>query len=150
MGVDVGGAVGQHRVAELLGTTQQTCCSNCTAALACRVWIFAPKNDSGDGAQARSSHSAGSCWLLTGAAKGKPHANRVSGGDLTPRGPAPVPAPDASGGHYDCGPGAYCAMAMAGNLWPRTYADGIVKEGAEPLILSRNVWAGAAAHGVAL
>lgn len=95
-------------------------------------------------------------------------------------------------GHYDCGPGAYCAMAMAGNLWPvdhnlyyrspcfnaafgaemrnkpririkfnsrliyfplfrpRTYSDGIVKEGAEPLILSRNVWAGAAAHGVAL
>ena len=81
----------------------------------------------------RSSHVAGSCWLLTAAAKGKPHKNRVSGGDLTPQGPPPPP--DESGGHYTCGPGEYCAMAMAGNLWPRTFSDGISKQGnTAPLI----------------
>ena len=45
-------------------------------------------------------------------------------------------------------------MAMAGKLWPSLYSDGIAKEGGpealEPLILSRNVWAGAAAGGTAL
>lgn len=55
---------------------------------------------------------------------------------------------------YSCGPAQYCEMAMAGKLWPQMYADGIKKEGgadgAKPLILSRNAWAGAAAHGVAL
>ena len=45
-------------------------------------------------------------------------------------------------------------MAAAGKLWPQVFADGIKREGgpgaATPLILSRNAWAGAAAHGVAL
>ena len=157
-GVDVGGGGGQPRIAYLHGTTQETCCANCSATKACKTWVFAPKNDTGfrgEGLRVQgrarveggggSSHSAGDCWLLTGAAAGSPHKNRVSGGDLTPRGPCPGPAcpPDASGGHYDCGPGAYCAMAMAGNLWPRTYSDGIAEQGAAPLILSRNAWAGA-------
>ena len=55
---------------------------------------------------------------------------------------------------YSCGPAQYCEMAMAGKLWPQVYADGTKQEGgadaAKPLILSRNAWAGAAAHGVAL
>jgi alpha-glucosidase (family GH31 glycosyl hydrolase) len=45
-------------------------------------------------------------------------------------------------------------MAMAGKLWPQMYADGVREAGGpdadKPLILSRNAWAGAAAHGVAL
>ena len=46
-------------------------------------------------------------------------------------------------------------MAAAGKLWPQAFADGIKREeggpgAAKPLILSRNAWAGAAAHGVAL
>ena len=45
-------------------------------------------------------------------------------------------------------------MAAAGKLWPQVFADGIKREGgpgaATPLILSRNAWAGAAAHGVTL
>lgn len=101
VGIDVGGAPGQHRIAQLLGTTQQTCCTNCTATPTCRTWIFAPKNDIGEGVHARSSHSAGTCWLLTGAAEGTPHKNRVSGGDVTPHGPqcpGPHCPPDVSGG----------------------------------------------------
>ena len=169
IGVDVGG-LPRVGVGQVLGTTQASCCSNCSAVPGCRTWIFVPENDtdtethtavsSSDSAAAssplsasRALHTAGTCWLLSGASEMKHHPNRISGGDLTPHGPGPSPAPGPpadAGGHYACGPGAYCGMAMAGNLWPRTYADGILQKGAEPLILSRNGWAGAAAHGVAL
>eukprot|EP01051_Picozoa_sp_SAG22_P005366 SAG22_NODE_316_length_12517_cov_75.265180_10_plen_291_part_00 len=57
---------------------------------------------------------------------------------------------------YACGPMEYCGMAMAGKLWPSLFSDGVEAAGrggadaSKPLVLSRNAWAGAAAHGVAL
>jgi hypothetical protein len=130
-GVDVGG---QSRVGagQLTGTTQETCCSNCSAVKECRTWIFVPHNDTGIdsrvGLDSTVSHTAGTCWLLSGAGEWHHHNNRISGGDLTPHGANPTPSPNhgpkGAGGHYACGPGAYCAMAMAGNLWPRLYSDG--------------------------
>ena len=41
-------------------------------------------------------------------------------------------------------------MAMAGRMWPSVFADGTVNASGTALVLSRNVWAGAAAHGTAL
>ena len=45
-------------------------------------------------------------------------------------------------------------MYLAGKLWPQAFAHGIESEGgpeaSKPLLLSRNAWAGAASHGVAL
>lgn len=132
VGIDVGG---QSRVGagQLTDTTQETCCSNCSAAQGCRTWIFVPHNDSGaeirtnftlDATTPALSHTAGTCWLLSGAGERRHHNNRISGGDLTPHSPDPSPSSKDAGGHYACGPGAYCAMAMAGNLWPRVYSDG--------------------------
>ena len=128
VGVDVGG---KSRVGagQLTGTTQETCCSNCSAAQGCRTWVFVPHNDSSTNfslgsTRSASSHTAGTCWLLSGASEWRNHSNRISGGDLIPHSPAPSPGSKEAGDHYECGPGAYCAMAMAGNLWPRLYSDG--------------------------
>ena len=45
-------------------------------------------------------------------------------------------------------------MWLAGKAWPQVFAQGVESEGgpgaSKPLLLSRNAWAGAAAHGVAL
>ena len=52
-----------------------------------------------------------------------------------------------------CGPREYCGLSMAGKEWPRIFADGTRTASnnlSMPLILSRNAWAGAQKHGVAL
>ena len=120
----------------LYGATQQECCANCSALSACRTWVYANEH-----------HKAGTCWLLASAGTLLRKSDRISGGDLTPHAPQPPP-------ELNCGPAEYCGMAAAGKLWPQVFADGIRGEGgpdaAKPLILSRNTWAGAAAHGVAL
>ena len=120
----------------LYDTTQQECCANCSALSACRTWVYATEH-----------HKAGTCWLHASAGTLLRKSDRISGGDLTPHAPRPPP-------ELNCGPAEYCLMASAGKLWPQVFADGIRREGgpdaAKPLILSRNAWAGAAAHGVAL
>ena len=116
------------------GVSQQECCANCSALSECRTWVYATE-----------PHKEGTCWLLASAGKISKKSDRVSGGDLTPHAPQPTAS------QLSCGPVEYCGMAMAGKLWPSLYSDGIAKEGgpeaSEPLILSRNVWAGAAAGG---
>ena len=130
---------GQPRVGPgvVYGVSQQECCANCSALSECRTWVYATEH-----------HKEGTCWLLASAGKISKKSDRISGGDLTPHAPQPTAS------QLSCGPAEYCGMAMAGKLWPSLYSDGIAKEGgpeaSEPLILSRNVWAGAAAGGTAL
>eukprot|EP01043_Picozoa_sp_COSAG02_P010490 COSAG02_NODE_369_length_23680_cov_36.650609_11_plen_646_part_00 len=120
----------------IYGATQQECCTNCSALSTCRTWVYATKH-----------HKAGTCWLLASAGTLLRKSDRISGGDLTPHASQSQP-------ELNCGPTEYCGMVSAGKLWPKIFADGIRREGgpdaSKPLILSRNVWAGAAAHGVAL
>jgi alpha-glucosidase (family GH31 glycosyl hydrolase) len=118
------------------GATQQECCANCSALSTCRTWVYATEH-----------HKAGTCWLLASAGTLLRKSDRISGGDLTPHAPQPTD-------ELSCGPTEYCGMASAGTRWPQVFADGIASAGGpgatKPLILSRNAWAGAAAHGVAL
>ena len=64
--------------------------------------------------------------------------------------PCPAAPAASNATSWACGPPEYCGMAMAGRMWPSVYADGTVNASGTALVLSRNVWAGAAAHGTAL
>ena len=55
-------------------------------------------------------------------------------------------APSSNATSWSCGPPEYCGMSLAGARWPQLFAGNV----SSPLVLSRNVWAGAAAHGAAL
>ena len=62
--------------------------------------------------------------------------------------------PKSHAPRFRCGPTEFCGMWLAGKAWPQVFAQGVESEGgpaaSKPLLLSRNAWAGAAAHGVAL
>ena len=49
-----------------------------------------------------------------------------------------------------CGPAAHCGQSAAGLDWVRLFAEGALVDGGAPLILSRNMWGGAARWGAAL
>lgn len=47
------------------------------------------------------------------------------------------------GGQFSCGPTEYCGLWASGTEWPRLFTDGSAAEHFSPMILSRNLWAGA-------
>lgn len=131
------------------GTTAAGCCDSCTNHVDpgtgepdCLSWTYAPL--------AQPPHPTGSCWLLARVGTVQKRANRISGGQMSPPSPAPK-----SGRDFYCGPAEFCGMAMAGDMWAQMAAEGIQAGGDpgldnQPLLLARNVWAGAAKYGVAL
>ena len=52
--------------------------------------------------------------------------------------------------HPACGPWAYCGSWAAGVAWPQLFADGLVAEREQPMLLSRSLWVGAPRLGGAL
>lgn len=51
---------------------------------------------------------------------------------------------------FSCGPKEYCGLAAAGLLYPSIYGQGQENSSVAPLLLSRNLWVGAAKFGAAL